>query len=472
LFCLGSFVLFAPSLGRSFASDDFEVIWRVANGDFRTPGFFRPLSDWTLYLNYLLGGFRPAGYYAFNILIHGINSYLVFLLGERLKWAGSDRERRQFAWLAGLLFLVYPFHSEGIDWVLGRGASMAALFGLGVMVLAADCRPGYLTAAAILYFVGLLAYESEAVIPALCAVILWMRGASRKEIVRWVGVLGAVLVVQMVIRGVVAGGVWGQYERAFLGMGWRQYAGNVVRVAMRLLTPPMEKARWVGAIAVTAMGVLGIVLWRKGEGRMAKGLLLMLALTSVFAILASVSTRTTESDRLLYLPSVFLCCLLAFGLVCPGMGQVWRWLLASIMVAYMVFFLEKTNWNWKTASGITREIVGAAGEPVKGKVYLINLPDEKDGAYIFRLGFPQALLIAGRDTGRVVVVNHFSRLEWLASPDSIGVEKIAPDEVRIGRVMVQRTGVDSLLVDGRFAAGREDRVLYWNKKKVVPLVVP
>ena len=130
------------------------------------------------------------------------------------------------------------------------------------------------------------------------------------------------------------------------------------------------------------------------------------------------------------------------------------------------------HWNWKTASGITREIVGAAGEPVKGKVYLINLPDEKDGAYIFRLGFPQALLIAGRDTGRVVVVNHFSRLEWLASPDSIGVEKIAPDEVRIGRVMVQRTGVDSLLVDGRFAAGREDRVLYWNKKKVVPLVVP
>jgi hypothetical protein len=490
VYCLGSLVLFAPTLGRTFASDDFEVIWRVAKGDFRTPGFFRPLSDWTLYFNYWLGGFRPWGYYAFNILIHGINSYLVFLLCDRLRWPGDDRERHRFAWLASLLFLVYPFHSEGIDWILGRGASMAVLFGLGALILAADCRRGYLVWAAVLYFMGMMAYETDVVVPALCAVILWMRGARRREIIRWVGVLWVVLLVQLVMRGILSGGIWGEYERAFLGMGWRQYSGNIIRVGMRLLVPPMENGGWVGVIVVSGAGVLVVWLWlrsviadgmrrqvvmadgmrRQGERRMVGGLLLMLAFASIFPVLVSVSTRTTESDRLLYFPSVFLCCLLGCGLVRLVRRRVWRWLLAVTGFVYMVFFLEKANRNWTAASEITRDIVRAVAEPVRGKIYLINLPDEKDGAYIFRLGFPQALLMAGKDSAGVVVVNHFSRQEWLASPNRISVDRIALDEVRIGRVPVRRMGPDSLLVDGHWVAGKEDRVLYWDKRQLAPLM--
>jgi hypothetical protein len=136
----------------------------------------------------------------------------------------------------------------------------------------------------------------------------------------------------------------------------------------------------------------------------------------------------------------------------------------------MVFFLEKANRNWTAASEITRDIVRAVAEPVRGKIYLINLPDEKDGAYIFRLGFPQALLMAGKDSAGVVVVNHFGRQEWLASPDRISVDRIAPDEVRIGRVPVRRMGPDSLLVDGHWVAGKEDRVLYWDKRQLAPLM--
>jgi protein O-mannosyl-transferase len=472
LFCLGSFLLFAPNLGRTFASDDFEVIWRVGKGDFRTPGFFRPLSDWTLYLTYLLGGFRPAGYYAFNILVHGVDSYLVFVLLERLRGL-RDRERGQVAWLASLFFLVYPFHSEGIDWILGRGASLAALFGLGALVLAAVGRRGYLWWAAGCYFMAMLVYETAVVLPALCVVILWMRGAKRGEVVRWVGVLGAVLLIQLVVRTVIAGGVWGQYEQTFLGMDPGRYAGNVVRVGMRLLIPPMENGGgWWGAFAVLAMGVVVAVLWRRGERRVVAGFFLMTVFAAVPAVLVSVSTRTTESDRMLYFPSVFVCCLLGYGLVRGVRSRIWRWLLVVAGFACMIFFLEKANRNWVAAAGITREIVRVVTEPVRGKVYLINLPDERDGAYIFRLGFPEALLMAGKDTAGVVVVNHFSRQEWLMAPDSIGVDRISPDEVRIGRVVVRRAGRDSLVIDGRWAAGRADRVLYWNKKQVATLGLP
>ncbi|HEV3326415.1 MAG TPA: hypothetical protein VG052_12445, partial [Puia sp.] len=229
LFCAGSFLLFFPMLGRTFVSDDFEVMQRVARGDFRTPGFFRPLSDWSLYLNFLLGGLHPAGYYLFNILVHGVNSWLVWRFCRKWPWAGDEGMQRKYAVLAALLFLAYPFHNEGIAWVLGRGASLAALFGLAVLVIVAGgpggagIGPGVEVAGAgagpgveapvtgkkiiwagILYFIGMMAYESVVLLPLICFVILVMRGAGRKEMIRWGGVLGFALISHLALRIVLA----------------------------------------------------------------------------------------------------------------------------------------------------------------------------------------------------------------------------------------------------------------------------
>ena len=79
-FLVTAIVLFFPVLHRSFASDDFLVLKRVAlDRIILIKGFFRPLSDITLYFNYWIGGFNPVGYYLFNIILHGINSFLLFL---------------------------------------------------------------------------------------------------------------------------------------------------------------------------------------------------------------------------------------------------------------------------------------------------------------------------------------------------------------------------------------------------------
>src|SRR5580658_6184670 len=107
LFCGGAMVLFYSNLGRSFASDDFEVVRRVAvDRQLLIPGFFRPLSDLTLLGNYLVGGFDPAGYYLFNILIHGVNAYMVFVFCRWWGWGGGGG----YALIAALFFLAYPFH--------------------------------------------------------------------------------------------------------------------------------------------------------------------------------------------------------------------------------------------------------------------------------------------------------------------------------------------------------------------------
>ena len=113
LFCIGSLLLFYRNLGRTFAADDFEVIRRVVvERRFLIPGFFRPLSDVSLYANFLIGGLHPAVYYLFNILVHGVNCFLLYRFcklgrapkAEGRKSAGRPRQR-------------------GADGPRGRGAS-------------------------------------------------------------------------------------------------------------------------------------------------------------------------------------------------------------------------------------------------------------------------------------------------------------------------------------------------------------
>jgi len=163
LFPAIALVIFFPMLGRTFASDDFSVIRRVASDrSFLSPGFFRPLSDLSFLLNYLVGRFNPAGYYLFNIILHGIDASLLFYFCLRLQLRMTAPLQQLFAMCAASIFLTYPFHSEAVVWLLGRGASLAA--GCGLISLICVVSPGQtrlnMLLSCIFYFVGMLAYES------------------------------------------------------------------------------------------------------------------------------------------------------------------------------------------------------------------------------------------------------------------------------------------------------------------------
>jgi hypothetical protein len=505
LFCLGSVLLFFPILGRTFASDDFEVLQRVTRGDFRTPGFFRPLSDLTLYLNFLLGGLHPAGYYLLNILVHGINSWLVWQFCRKWPRAGDAGMQRNYAVLAALLFLAYPFHNEGIAWVLGRGASLAALFGLSVLVIVADGAAVAGAGAAapvtgkkiiwagILYFIGMMAYESVVLLPLICFVILVMRGAGRKEMMRWAVALGFALIFHLTLRIAFAGGILGEYGHGFFGSGWFRYFKNFGEVGVRLFVPPTEDMR-IMDYAMAAFILLSLVFlrlfYRRTEdlpeyGINLRGLFLLLAAAGILPVVAAVSSRTSESDRLLYFPSVFLCCMIAYVVVALCRKRGWLLVVSSVLLGYMVFFLEKNNGNWLRASAIVRDILTVtAAQPEGSRLFVINLPDENEGAYIFREGFREAVLLGGGDTAGLVVVNHLTREQCLSTPDSIAMEGadgsgggggIRGGEMHIAPgVTIRRWGEDSLWIrtgaGATWLAGKKDRILYWNKLRLAPVL--
>src|SRR5664279_1555859 len=147
-------------------------------------GFFRPLSDLTLYFNYLVGGLNPAGYYLFGILLHGINSFLLFKFCQKWKWTSNKYTQDRYAFIAATLFLCYPYHNESIVWILGRASSMASTFGILSLILLVTALPERIKilSVCVCFFIGLTSYESILVLPLMILVIQYTRNSGLQQI--------------------------------------------------------------------------------------------------------------------------------------------------------------------------------------------------------------------------------------------------------------------------------------------------
>ena len=162
-------IIYFPVLNKGLLSDDFLVMRRVGlEGVVFIKGFFRPLSDITLYFNYWMGGFEGIYYTSFNLLLHVFGSFFLYLFCKR--WNGLPAtNRKYFAILVGLLFLTYPFHNESVVWGVGRASLLAGFFGIAAMLVSVSNLKfsWQLVWANLFYFIGLTAYESIFLLPAM-----------------------------------------------------------------------------------------------------------------------------------------------------------------------------------------------------------------------------------------------------------------------------------------------------------------
>ena len=90
-------------------------------------GHYWPLVYSSFWLEHKLWGFDPMGYHATNVLLHCINTLLLWRLAGRLALPG--------AWFVAALFAVHPVHTEPVVWIISRKDLLGSLFYL----LAAGC---------------------------------------------------------------------------------------------------------------------------------------------------------------------------------------------------------------------------------------------------------------------------------------------------------------------------------------------
>src|SRR4051812_2578779 len=98
---------------------------------------FYPMVFTTFNLEYQLWGLSPHGYHFTNVVLHGINAFLVWLVLRRLKVPG--------AMLVALLFAVHPVMVESVAWISERKNVLSTLFYLTAMLAYFRFEPAFET---------------------------------------------------------------------------------------------------------------------------------------------------------------------------------------------------------------------------------------------------------------------------------------------------------------------------------------
>ncbi|HEX7812543.1 MAG TPA: tetratricopeptide repeat protein [Burkholderiales bacterium] len=173
------------ALTASFQFDDYNVI--VNNPAVHSlaawldsmPGI-RPLLKLSYALNWVAGA-GPFGFHLFNVVVHGANALLVFLLLRTLR-PGRGREDL-LPLLAALMFALHPAQTEAVTYIAGRSVSFMALLYLGGILayLRADASPSpwnWRLFSAALFAAALLVKETAVTLP-LALLVVESVGARR-----------------------------------------------------------------------------------------------------------------------------------------------------------------------------------------------------------------------------------------------------------------------------------------------------
>ncbi len=85
--------------------------------------YWRPLFYLSLALDYSLWGLSPFGFHLTNLILHAINTVLLYSLGQKL-------HSTRCAVFASLLFALHPIQAHAVNVISTRGDLLAALFAL------------------------------------------------------------------------------------------------------------------------------------------------------------------------------------------------------------------------------------------------------------------------------------------------------------------------------------------------------
>lgn len=88
---------------------------------------WHPITWLSLQLDAQLYGQRAAGYHATNLILHLVNSLLLF------GWLRQLTRSPEFAFTVAALFAVHPLHVESVAWIAERKDVLSSLFGIAAL---------------------------------------------------------------------------------------------------------------------------------------------------------------------------------------------------------------------------------------------------------------------------------------------------------------------------------------------------
>jgi Tfp pilus assembly protein PilF len=367
--------------------------------------WYRPLTIYSLALNWAISGDQPLSYHVVNVGLHAANACLVlsisFVLFGQLG----------VALVAAILFAVHAVHVEAVTPVFGRADLLATFFVLAGwrLALTPGKRGGWRAAAVVgCAAAGLLAKESAVVLfPLVVASDVLLMPATRGTFWRRMAdsictrrYLYAALLVTILayaalriqaVGGIQAGGsqIRAIENPLVAATIWQRGLTAcwiaVLYLQLFLLPHPLRAdysynqvpviAAWTDVRVLTIIllvaGLGAIFKWRPTSRPLGPYLCVFaLMLLPISNLLRPIGTIMAE--RLLYLPSVALCLLVALGLrpmlVRGGDARRSAGLVIALLVAAHIWVAASRNNVWRSDVVLFAETVKASPHSAKARV--------------------------------------------------------------------------------------------------------
>jgi len=406
--------------GLYFLNDDMLHIPQVAKGIIWQHHALRPVHDLLLQMDTRLWNHDPFGYHLTALLLHLVCAGLLFPFIVLLlsRYATMEKEKIQVvALMSTALFLVYAFHSEAVLWILGRTASLCVLFFLlsGIAYFYKEKGIHYFILSLICFYISLYTYEAVWVAPFFVGLlyiadVYYLHKPWKKELV-WPLVYCMAFIVQLFLRVQAMGELGGTYgnERLF-NFNISMLFLNYNRLLARSFLPPMKSVMVFVACFGVVVIVLFILLRRFVKLKRVDPVFLLLSAGYLLSLLPvitlGIDTHDTESERYLYLPSVFLCTWIVYVLVRFSLRRAYVMGIFLLLLGYNFFFTFSNCRDYRVASSMAAVVYQQVGAKAakNGSTRLIHLPYQFKGVPMFRLGFKEGLYWLGQtDTGKITV---------------------------------------------------------------------
>jgi hypothetical protein len=480
---------YAPRLNDFFLSDDFHYLrvfsqpasfvvadewFSVTVGDLNF--HFRPVFGLVSWLNYEVFGLEPFWWNAINLLLHLLAVWLTVVLVRRFvlsRWAAIG---------AGALFAVGFIHAESVLWISARTSLLSTVFVLAAVAL--ETRPRAKRwglgrwAALVMAVLALLSKEQAVALPLLLLLVpvrpmefSVMRVPARDRIRDRLGSLCRRIQQQWPYWLLTGGFValrFGAVMASTQSLVYRLAFGlnvlkNLAFVCVANLFPLDFRAavaawsRWqaqqdwavvsdfllgypeviVGTVAAVVVW-LAILLWAHPAARRLAGWMFVAALP--------VLLFRGSGERLLHLGGGGAAGAIAVLLAawhrsfCIVFKRIGRFISP---IGFIILFILNMMWlnaklrDWAAAERLARRIVAAMAAqspalPAGATVAFAGLPDNINGAWVFRLGAADAFtLFANRpDVTAVGTPADTATIVWVWNGDRFAVTAPAAPDAR------------------------------------------
>lgn len=292
-----------------------------------------PVTLLSYAIEYALWEQSPDGYHITNVILHGLNTLLVFWVVLRIQG------ERSVAILAAILFAIHPIQVENIAWISQRKSLLSLFFFLLCVLTHTSAEKGRYTAlnrvlAYALFILSVLSKPTVVFAPILLMFYdyFWTNQKPLKilllSVPYWItGVIGSILIVQAHdayggLRdpinnslgdhiGVMLWVVWDYVEAFFAPFNLNNfYLYNPAEVSFGNIQI------WLGLLVLVILAVLA--LWQPlGKPQTMFAILWIVVMMLPVANIIPIAVQ--RADRYIYFPSAMICMLIAIAA-----NQIWR----------------------------------------------------------------------------------------------------------------------------------------------------